>query len=233
MREAFAFLTILGRSTPPTPRALRWFPVVGATLGGAVGGAWWVLDRAFPALVAAVLVVAIDLALTGLLHLDGLADSGDGLLPHLPRERRLEVMRTPDVGSFGVGVAAVVLLARTAALAGRSPSVWLVIGVWCLSRTLAAAAPAYLAYARQAGLASAFMGGSSRWVPLAAILPATAAVAVGVGWPAAAVVGATLVGAATVLFLAHRRIGGFTGDVLGAAIMVGETAGLVVASARW
>ncbi len=233
MREAFAFLTVLGRSRTPTPRALRWFPVVGFAVGGVVGGAWWLLDRAFPVLVVAVLVVALDLALTGMLHLDGLADSADGLLAHLPRERRLEVMRTPDVGAFGVGVAAVVLLARVAAFSGRTPDVLLVAGVWATSRAVAGIAPVTMRYARDAGIASAFLGGRGAWAPLAALVPATVCVGLGIGWPALAVVAATLAGSVAVLVLAQLRIGGFTGDVLGAAILVGETVGLVVASARW
>ncbi len=233
MREAFAFLTVLGRSQAPTPRALRWFPAVGLVVGAAVGGAWWVLDRAFPVLVAAVLVVALDLALTGMLHLDGLADTADGLLPHLSRERRLDVMHTPDVGAFGVGVAGVVLIARTAAFASRPSDVLLVAGVWCTSRVVAGIAPVTMRYARDAGIASAFLGGRGAWWPAAALVPATACVAIGIGGPALAVVGATVAASVAVLVLAQRRIGGFTGDVLGAAILVGETVGLVVASARW
>jgi adenosylcobinamide-GDP ribazoletransferase len=233
MREAFAFLTVLGWSRTPTPRAVRWFTVVGFTLGTALGAAWWLLDRAFPALVAAVLVVAVDLALTGLLHLDGLADTADGLLPHLSRERRLDVMRTPDIGAFAVGAVVVVLVTRTAALASRPPDILLVAGVWCTSRVVVAVAPAAMPYAREAGLASAFLGGTARWLPLTAIAPATVSVALGIGWPALAVVAATLAGGTAVLTVAHLRIGGFTGDVLGAAILVGETVGLVVATARW
>src|SRR4029079_14457282 len=104
--------------------------------GGA--GSW------FPPLVAAALVVAADLALTGMLHLDGTGDGAGGLLPHLSRERRLAVMATPDVGAFGVGVAALSLLLRTVALAGTDPRRWHAVlalaGLWGLSRGLMALA---------------------------------------------------------------------------------------------
>src|SRR5688572_14319385 len=105
MRRALAFLTPVGRATPPSPDALTWFPVVGAGIGAVLGGLWWATDQLWPPLVAAALVLAADLALTGLLHIDGLVDTADGLLPHLERERRLEVMAAPDAGAFGIAAA--------------------------------------------------------------------------------------------------------------------------------
>jgi adenosylcobinamide-GDP ribazoletransferase len=192
--------------------------------------------------VAAVIVVVADLALTGLLHLDGLADSADGLLPHLTRERRLAVMAEPTIGAFGTGVVALVLLARWAVFATVRPTAWsilLVGALWCTSRTSMAATVERLPYARpddgpDAGLAAAFLGSRlPAWAAGAAVGVAVAAASL---WelPAGPVsVAATLVGFGAVLALADRRLGGFTGDVLGAAGMVGETVGLVVAAARW
>src|SRR3954469_8033716 len=97
-RQALSFLTPIGGAATPSPRALPWFPVVGAAIGAALGGVWWLAAGVWPAAaapptgaalggvwglaaevgpaaVAAAVVVAADLALTGLLHLDGLADS--------------------------------------------------------------------------------------------------------------------------------------------------------------
>jgi adenosylcobinamide-GDP ribazoletransferase len=233
MREAFAFLTVVGRSAPPTPRALRWFPVVGAAVGALVGGVWWLADQAFPALLAAVLVVAVDLAVTGGLHADGLVDAADGLLPHATRERRLEIMRTPDVGAFGAATLGVVLLARVGAFAARPADVGLVVALWCTARTVVAVAPAVLPYARDEGLASALIATPASALTALALLPAAALAVVTVGWVGGAAVGAAVLGAVAVLLLARRRVGGFTGDVLGAAIVVAETVGLVVAGARW
>src|SRR5690349_4062880 len=119
MRRALAFLTPLpvGTAEPPDRRTLAWFPVVGALIGALLGGVWWIAERLWPVSVAAALVIAADLALTGMLHYDGLIDSADGLLPHLTRERRLEVMREPDIGAYGVTVTVVVVALRFAALA--------------------------------------------------------------------------------------------------------------------
>jgi len=91
-RAALAFLTPIGGAADPTPGAVAWFPVVGAGLGGLLGYLWWLTEHIWPVGVAAALVLTADLALTGLLHFDGLVDSADGLLPHLTRVRRLDVM---------------------------------------------------------------------------------------------------------------------------------------------
>jgi adenosylcobinamide-GDP ribazoletransferase len=236
VRRALAFLTPLGGASRPSGSALLWFPLVGAALGLALGGIWWAVARAWSAPVAAAVVVAADLGLTGLLHLDGLADSADGLLGHLTRERRLAVMAEPGVGAFGIGVVVAVLLLRFAALVGLRPSWLLLGGLWCASRTWMAVATRAVPYARaEGGLASAFREGPGRPTVVGTIGLAGSCALLLAWHPVAGAVSlasATLV-AGAVLFLAWRRVGGFTGDVLGAMGLVGETVGLVVATARW
>ncbi|MFP5319579.1 MAG: adenosylcobinamide-GDP ribazoletransferase [Acidimicrobiia bacterium] len=236
MRRAVAFLTPVGGAAAPSPAAVPWFPLVGALLGAAVGAVWWGADRLWPPAVAAALAVAADLVLTGALHADGLADTADGLLPPLDRERRLDVMADPRAGAFGVVAVVAVLLLRWAAFASWEPSVAAVAGVWCASRTVMAVALLTVHYARPGGLAGAFGGGAVRPVPVSAVgmagAAALAAAGVGLG-PGVAAVAAVAVGGMLVVALAVRRIGGYTGDVLGAAGLVGETAGLLVLAARW
>lgn len=243
LRQAVSFLTPLGGPATPSPAALWWFPLVGASIGLALGGAWAVADRLVPSLVAAALVVTADLALTGLLHLDGLVDASDGLLPHLTAERRLEVMALPDAGAFGVGVAGVTLLLRWSAIAVIVPAPLVLAGLWCLSRTAMAAGVLLLPYARSAGgLAAAFRspsgdGGADHHHGLvlgaAGLLLSLLLAMVWEPVAGAASIAAAALASAAVLALALRRIGGFTGDVLGAAGMVGETVGLAVAAGRW
>jgi cobalamin 5'-phosphate synthase/cobalamin synthase len=233
-RRAVAFLTPLGGAVAPAPDALPWFPIVGSAIGAALGGLWWATDRVWSPAVAASLVVAADLGLTGMLHLDGLVDSADGLLSHLDRSRRLEVMSAPDVGAFGIAVAGAVLLARWAALASMHPAPLLVAALWCLSRTAMAGIATLQPYARaDGGLATAFLGGR----PFAALLTgAVFAFVLAAFWkllPGTVSVLAALLAAAAVAGLARRRIGGFTGDVLGAAGILAETVGLIVAAAKW
>ena len=233
VRQAVGFLTPFGGATTPGPKAFRWFPATGAGLGLALGSVWWAGSEVWPAPVAAALVVAADMALTGPLHMYGLVDSADGLLPPLDgREHRLEVMATPDVGAFGVATAAVVLLLRWTALAATAPAPLLLAALWCGSRTAMVVTARALPYARPGGLAQPFLGDGG-W---SAAAGGIAAVALAVWWRPMAgplVLAAAAGGAAGVAVLARRRLGGFTGDVLGAAGVTAETAGLLVAAARW
>jgi adenosylcobinamide-GDP ribazoletransferase len=234
VRRALAFLTPLGAAAVPDARTLGWFPAVGAGIGAAVGAAWWSAEAVWPPLLAAAVVVAVDLAVTGLLHVDGLADTADGLLPQLPRDRRLAVMAEPAVGAYGVTAVVVVLGLRVAAFAALAPDVALVAALWCASRTAMAVTARAVPYVRSGGLATALLGG--RWPPVAAVGLAgsmTLALLSDDGGQALLAVAGVVVGATAVAAAARRRLGGFTGDVLGAAGLLGETVGLVVAAASW
>jgi adenosylcobinamide-GDP ribazoletransferase len=233
LNAATSFLTPVGGAVAPSPRALVWFPVVGALIGTLVGGVWSFGARVWPLALAAALALAADLALTGMLHLDGLVDSADGLLAPMERERRLTVMADSGAGAFGVAAAIAVLLVRFGALAGRLPSVWLVAGLWCASRTVMAVALGRLPYARPGGLAESWRGGTVVLPALAGGALAVVLAVAGMGWPGVVAVAGVVAGGGAVLALGVRRIGGYTGDVLGAAGVVGETVGLVVAAARW
>lgn len=234
MRRALAFLTPLGGPAVPDASTLSWFPVVGALLGLVVGGTWWAAEQLWPAAVAAAIVVVLDLALTGILHLDGLVDTADGLLPQVPRAKRLAIMAEPTVGAYGVAAAAVVLLLRWSALASMDPSPLLVAGAWCGSRTVMAVAARALPYARaEGGLASALLGGDWRPVGLYGLIGAVSLGAFAGGRASELAVGLGMGAGGLVVLAARRRLGGFTGDVLGAAGVVTETVALLVASARW
>lgn len=238
MRRALAFLTPLpvGSTDPPDRRTFAWFPVVGALIGLALGTAWWLTDRWWPPAVAAALVIVADLALTGLLHVDGLIDTADGLLPHLDRGRRMAVMAQPDVGAFGVAIAIVVIGVRFAALASMTPSVLLLSGIWAASRTTMVVIAGVLPYAREHGLASSFgapgVGGAWKPIALYGLIGAVSLGALTGSRLNELAVATVFVGAGAVALFAKRRIGGYTGDVLGAAGMIGETVALVIAAAR-
>jgi adenosylcobinamide-GDP ribazoletransferase len=240
VRRAVAFLTPLPvGSAEPTAATFDWFPLVGALIGLAVGGTWWAADHAFPPAVAAAVAVAADLALTGMLHVDGLADTADGVLPHFTsRGRRLAVMAAPDVGAFGIAVVGSVLLLRYAAFASQPVSVLLVAGLWCGSRTVMAVAARAVPYARDeaglgGGLASAFAGGDWRPVGLYGLIAAVSLGAFADGRRTEVAVAAGIAAGALVVVFCRRRLGGYTGDVLGAAGVIAETVGLVVATAKW
>jgi adenosylcobinamide-GDP ribazoletransferase len=237
MRQALSFLTIFGGARSPDRRALPWFPIVGALIGAVVGAVWWAASQHWPLPVAAALAVGADLGLTGLLHIDGLADSADGLLPPLPRQRRLEVMHDPSAGAFAVAVVGVVLLLRFAVLSSTVPAarnIVIIAAIWSVSRAAMAVTLITVRSARPHGLAGAFGGGDVLAVlaigaPLSIALAAFGTEPFMRGVLAAV---ACAIGAASVVAFARHRIGGFTGDVLGAAGVIGETVALVVLAVR-
>jgi adenosyl cobinamide kinase/adenosyl cobinamide phosphate guanylyltransferase/cobalamin synthase len=234
LRQALAFLTPLGGAASPTPAAFTWFPVVGLLLGLGLGTIWWATEDALGPLVAGALVVAADLALTGALHFDGLLDSADGLLPHLPRRRRLAVMAEPHAGAFAVATGATTLLLRTAAVAALGAARPLLLAaLWSLSRTAMAVTALTGRYARMHGLASSFLPSTAgHWTMTAALGMVLALGCALLDEPGSliAVVAAGLA-AVGVAALARRRVGGFTGDTLGAGGVVAETVGLLTAVA--
>jgi adenosylcobinamide-GDP ribazoletransferase len=249
MRSALGFLTVLGGAAPPDRRAPAWFGAVGAVVGLAVGGAWWVAGELWPPLIAAVIAVAVDAVLTGMLHLDGVADAADGLLPPAERARRLAIMAAPDVGAFGMVALVLVLVARVAALGALSPDPLLVAGLWAGARAGMALTMAAVPYARTRGTATGFGASAGQdagtagtngppavtvVAPAATLVAGGAVVVAALGVPAGiATVAGLCAGFAAVIALAVRRLGGYTGDVLGAAGVVAETVGVLVAAVRW
>ncbi len=236
---AIGFLTTLPVPTHDlAPDAMRraapWFPLVGLGIGALLAGAAWAAGWLFPPAVTAVLVVALWAALTGALHLDGLADCGDGLLPPVSRERRLEIMRDPRVGAFGVTVLVLVLLLKAAALASLAVT-WpalLLAPLWARWLILVAA--------RRPSARPGGMGASlgpvleARRLALTALLPIALTGGVGVWhWPVIAAAGGAVLAALGVLWPAQRRLGGVTGDVFGAVVEVSEAVFVCVACVRW
>lgn len=236
-REAIGFLTPLGPTNAPSPEALRWFPAVGAGIGLAEGVVWRYARRVWPPLPAAVFVMAADVALTAGLHIDGVADAADGLFAHAPAKGRLDIMAEPAVGAFGTVAVAMALVARTAALAEMDPSPVLLAASLCASRAVMVLAMRLMPYARQDGLASAFVtknGADEGAIAAGAFGAVAAAVVAAVARGRRGLVGALAgyAAAAVVLGRARRRLGGFTGDVLGAAGVTAETVSLLVAARR-
>lgn len=234
---AASFLTPLGGPRRLGPEALGWLGPVGAGIGAVVGASWGAATRRGGPLAGAAVALAADLVLTGGLHMDGLADAADGLIAPMEAQRRLDAMADPAIGAFGASAVVVVSLVRFAALASARPSVALVASLWAASRSAMAGTCRALPYARSSGgLASALVG--ERPAGLAGAIAAAgpgAALAVGLGRPwrsreRAAARGVAAAGWVGVVALSKRRIGGFTGDVLGAAGIVAETAGLLAAA---
>ncbi|MXY77430.1 MAG: adenosylcobinamide-GDP ribazoletransferase, partial [Acidimicrobiia bacterium] len=173
LRAAIGFLTILP-AAPQVPtaglsNAVAWFPVVGLVLGVAVAVLdgllmWLGLRDGVLLLLEGVLLVALLAWLTRGLHLDGFMDTCDALAGGRDRERRLEILRDPHVGAFGVVAVVLLLLAKVSALAalpGES-RLWTIVLVPCLSRWAILVVMDRFPYVRQEGLGAPFLRGGSR-----------------------------------------------------------------------
>ncbi|HEU4737211.1 MAG TPA: adenosylcobinamide-GDP ribazoletransferase [Solirubrobacterales bacterium] len=236
---AVAFLTRLplrgaGAGDPEAlPRAAPFFPLVGAAIGLLVGLAAIGLAGVLPALLAGLLAVALELVLTGALHLDGLADSADGL-GGADRDRSLAIMRDHSLGAYGAAALALDLLVKGAALGVLADAGALapVVAALALSRAAPLALARVLPYARAGEGTGRLLAMRARTGPVCAALALAGALAFAVyrleALPLVACVAAVTV---AVGLLAHRRLGGVTGDVMGAAIELSATAALVVAVA--
>jgi adenosylcobinamide-GDP ribazoletransferase len=242
--ESAALLTVLrvpARAARETRGVLPWAPLVGLVLGGIATAIGWAGARAISPLTGAVLAVAVLAVLTRGLHLDGLADTADGLGPLRGRERALQVMHQSDIGPFGVVTLVLTLLLQVACLAALLPAGWLAPWTAVLTARLAMARTGLPDTPMAAGssLGRAVAGTvSPAW--LAGCTAVTVAVVGGAGWladgPAAAarLVGAAVAGLAVAELLRARataRLGGVSGDVMGAMGEVATTATLLAAAA--
>lgn len=242
---ALSILTVIpvprteeGVNSADLARCAPLFPVAGAFLGAVLGLANICLSRPLPDQVVAALLVALAWGLSGGMHLDGLADTADGLAARAPAPRALEVMRDPRVGAAGAAAAFLVLLTKYSVLAalGDVSRTAVVLVMPAVGRqAMVTAMPSY-PYPRQApGLASPFAGRVRPRQALAG-LAVTFLLAAGVSlaFPrcatalAAGTALALAAGAAAAARLA-RRLGGLTGDTYGAVCELAETVFLLVA----
>ncbi len=128
LAAAVAFLTRLpaaGRAAldaKTVARSARFFPLAGALLGGIYAGAFWILSLAFPPLLTAVLLVALDAALTGAMHFDGLADTADGFGGGRTPADVLRIMRDHAIGSYGAVSIVLAVALKIAAIAALAES---------------------------------------------------------------------------------------------------------------
>lgn len=218
-------------------RVIYFFPVVGLIIGALLAALFWLLPAA-PLLTAA-LLVTVWVFVTGGLHIDGLGDSADGWLGGLgDRARTLEIMKDPRAGSAALMTVTCVLILKVVALASLLESRAGLLVYWALVCTplVGRCVPALLffttPYARANGLASSMVAEANRtvqlgWVALC-LLVAGVVLATIIGWWSGLIWGAL----ALQLWLLRRlmcvRLGGVTGDTVGAAVEITEMLLLVL-----
>lgn len=226
---AFGLLTRLPLPfRPPRPAGAWAWPLAGAGVGLLLAALASVLMAAdLPAGLVAAAVLGAQMLLTGALHEDGLADCADGFWGGHDRTRRLAIMKDSRIGSYGTLALVVTALARWAALSVLVQAPLALVAVAALSRVPMAALSAWLPNARGTGL-SASLG---RIGPAPAFAGAAAAMAVALACAGPAAIPAMLAALAAGLavgLVARAKIGGQTGDVLGASQQMAEVAVLAV-----
>jgi adenosylcobinamide-GDP ribazoletransferase len=237
---AVAFFTRIPVATPADAgwslaEAIWAFPLVGAGIGAVVAVVFLIAQViGLSDWLAALLAILAGLLLTGALHEDGLADSVDGLFGGSDRERRLAIMRDSRHGTFAVLALLLSVLLRAAALAQIGEAVLAGLALVAAnagSRALLPAVMWFLPPSRDDGLGAA----SGRPRPAAIVVGLLIAFAISgaalgplhgiVAW------GVAVTAVAITTAIARRRIGGYTGDVLGACQQIAEIAMLLAAAA--
>jgi adenosylcobinamide-GDP ribazoletransferase len=219
---------------------VRHFPVAGAVIGGCAAAVLWAAQWLWSPWVAALLAVTATVWLTAAFHEDGLADTFDALLGSAPRDKALAIMKDSRIGSYGAAALFVVLGLRVALVAdalrhGAAFAACALLASHVLGRAGAVALMALLPYAGDADHAKAkplarevrprdALLAAGWCLPLLASMPDPLA-ALG---SAAAVAGVVI---AMRRWLA-RRLGGYTGDTLGAAEQLGAVAVLLALTLR-
>lgn len=210
-------------------RALLWLPFVGAALGAVAA-----IPLVAGGLLGAVLAVAALAVLTRGLHLDGLADTIDGLGSRAPAERALEIMRQPDVGAFGVAALVLAQLTKVCALAAIAPLGTAVAALVLAELTgrvgIVLAAGRHVPPARPGGFGALVAGTMSGGACLALVAAALLVAASPLAWGDARLLVGAVLGLAVAVWWRRtvvRRLGGVTGDVFGSLTELASTAVVV------
>lgn len=233
---ALQFLTrvpVRLRREPSMSRAVVWFPVVGAVIGAAAGGigagAWHVTAP----LVAGSLAVVAALLITGAFHEDGLGDIADAFGGGYTLERRVEILKDSRHGTYGVAAMCSSILVRAASLGSMPGPVALfasAVAAHAVARVAAVGLMAAVPLAGHSGLGADYGRSTTVGRALLAGVLGTGLTTLAVGWWVGPLLGAALMSAIAVGALAKHKIGGISGDVLGACEQVAECACMVVAS---
>lgn len=216
-------------------RSARYFPLVGVLVGLLTAIVFLVTSEILPPEIAAGLTIAAGIVLTGGLHEDGLADCCDGLGGGATREHALEIMRDSRVGTFGAAALILSIGLRWAVLARFTPDQGLIALVMCHTISRAMIPPVLVSghYARSRGLASSVAEGvTGLEAAFAMILAFAIAMIAGPVFGLAAFAAAIIAGGLMLSILMYR-LGGYTGDGLGAIQQVAEIAILIVLAGVW
>ncbi|MGB5985838.1 MAG: adenosylcobinamide-GDP ribazoletransferase [Desulfobacterales bacterium] len=231
---ALHFLTIIRLGNPgpfDAPGMVPYFPIVGLLIGAMVVIADWIGSYFLQSHILAVVDVAFLAILSGALHLDGLADSADGIFSHRGKERALEIMKDSRVGVMGVVVVFLTLALKIAAIAGIQEHIglWLLM-VPALSRSGIIAAMKWLPYGRpQGGTGRAFIDSNLSCTAFRGVIPLLI-LGLFAGWHGLAILCVFIAITWGLIRFFKYQMDCVTGDMLGAMIEITETLLFTVAA---
>ena len=238
LRNLLSFLTILPFRMDQDllsdcARFMFLFPIIGALIGLLAGLFGWVVFSFLPGLVAGALVLGVLLLLTGLHHMDGLLDFGDGVMAHGSAERKIEIMHDQLTGAGGLTLGMMTLLITTLALAQMNTGIIIqAVVIVEVAAKLSMVVGAWAGKAVHQGMASSFleaMHGSKGSLRLLAALAISFGIALPLLWvKGAMVVLAAVIASLVMVGVSHRHFKGVTGDVLGATNEIARMVSVVV-----
>lgn len=216
----------VGHAQEQLAGAVRYFPLVGLIVGASGAATLWLAAQVLPAPLPAILATVVTVLMTGAIHEDGLADTFDGLAGGATRERALEIMKDPRIGAFGAIALILTLLLKISVLSSMT--------LWTAMTALFAAH----AFSRFCAVLFSFAGRYVGSAERSRAAPVVSQVKIGdvlvaalFGLPALVLCGREAIVAVVVALVllallfrwCVRRIGGYTGDTLGAAQQITET----------
>lgn len=216
----------------------RYYPLVGLLIGALCALAFWLSDLLFAAPIALIIAITVGLLITGAFHEDGLADTFDGIGGGHDRAQVLDIMKDSRLGTYGT-LALIMAMALKFLALFALPSIWVItalIAAHAISRLSSVLVIATSNYARPDGKAKPVASGiSAIGLSVAALTGIAALIGVGLVLPlpavAAGLAGLALGHIAMRLFF-ERKLGGYTGDALGAVQQASEI-GFYLGLAAW
>lgn len=234
---ALTFLTII-----PLPRRYtdnadfskceKYFPLIGLLIGLILVAAYSIYMLIFPPLISATLTVFTLIKITGGLHMDGLSDMADAFLSHRDKEKTMEIMKDSRIGSMGALAQSGVILLKIAAVYELSS---LTLGGLLLAPVVGRSAILLVSnstpHARTNGLGNLVNPSKNKSLLIYSILTSLILAALSLGWRGIICTIISLVTAVIISKISIRKIGGFTGDILGATCEICEMLTLLMLTA--
>lgn len=213
--------------------SIHWFPVAGAMVGAVIAAVYSLASIGLGAIASAAIAVSLGMALTGAFHEDGLADTFDALGGGGPGDRSMEIMKDPRLGTFGTAALISSIVIRVGLVSGFDArmALYALPAAHAVSRAAAVGVMGISPATGGDGLGASYL----RHVTATRVWLGTL-VGVGIGIALLGPLGGTAAGAAAALAAlavrrwAVRKIGGVTGDVLGAVQQVAEIGALIAAA---